>query len=127
MCEPTCIQCVANGFELIDLDEQPPLNEGEESSDSNSVGRTHSDSVGVEKYGIERVVEALQTNIWTSMVRKGRQILERVTHVCDDESAKEEVACEEKDDGETAYDEPANGNVSEDDDDARIFREAGLC
>ncbi|KAJ1549293.1 hypothetical protein HK405_006144, partial [Cladochytrium tenue] len=53
--------CVENGFEFVDLLEEPPDDDGGD----DGVG-------GAEKFGAERVLEALEANMWASMVRKGR-------------------------------------------------------
>ncbi|KAI9359685.1 hypothetical protein DFJ73DRAFT_110784 [Zopfochytrium polystomum] len=51
--------CVERGVEYVDLDETQ-----EEQDPSSSLG-------GADKYGLPRVLEALETNIWGSMVRTG--------------------------------------------------------
>ncbi|KAJ3414184.1 hypothetical protein HDV05_006889 [Chytridiales sp. JEL 0842] len=59
--------CVENGFEFIDLNDQEPI-------DLSSTGTSYD-----EKFGIERVIEALESNMWKGMRRKAKDSIARAT------------------------------------------------
>ena len=85
-----------------------------------------------EKYGIERVVEALQANIWTSLIRK--PVLDgsgnsSVVLDDDDDDDNDGIDNSQDDSFEKKESESDKDNVEdsgdEDEESVRIFREAG--